>query len=358
MEADGTLSNWCDDNLKWLRETFGKDNVVSAVLHMDEQTPHLHATVIPIVTGERRKAKQEQQDGKKKYRKKNPQAARLCADDVMTQKNLKHFQDTYAEAMGKYGLKRGVDGSEARHISTAQYYKELIEQQGSLQENIGNLLQLEEEAQKKLKQVKGEINTQKMKSAAVNATTAIADGVSSLLGGSKVKRLEAENGQLKQDIADLQERVKAEQAEQKNMEHRHCSEINKIYRAHQQETIQYDERLKRIDTYFPHVKELLPIADQCREMGFTEEMTRQLVCFKPVGFRGKLYLKEHGKEFKTERSTATIEKNPQQTGKFRLCIDGMPILEWFKMKLQELKEKLGVSCAPKEIKGVKKGLKL
>lgn len=61
------------------------------------------------------------------------------------------------------------DGSEARHISTAQYYKELIEQQGSLQENIGNLLQLEEEAQKKLKQVKGEINTQKMKSAAVNA---------------------------------------------------------------------------------------------------------------------------------------------------------------------------------------------
>ena len=355
---EGRLDEWCSDNLKYLADTFGRENIVSAVLHMDEQTPHLHATVIPIVTGERRKAKQEQQDGKKKYRKKNPQATRLCADDVMTQKNLKHFQDTYAEAMSKYGLKRGVDGSEARHISTAQYYKELIEQQGSLQENIGNLLQLEEEAQKKLKQVKGEINTQKMKSAAVNATTAIADGVSSLLGGSKVKRLEAENGQLKQDIADLQERVKAEQAEQKNMEHRHYSEINKIYRAHQQETMQYDERLKRIDTYFPHVKELLPIADQCREMGFTEEMTRQLVCFKPVGFRGKLYSREHGKEFKTEHSTATIERNPQQTGKFRLCIDGMPILEWFKMKLQELKEKLGASCAPKEIKGVKKGLKL
>ena len=211
MEADGALGNWCDDNLKWLRETFGKDNVVSAVLHMDEQTPHLHATVIPIVTGERRKAKLEQQDGKKKYRKKNPQATRLCVDDVMTQKNLKRFQDTYAEAMGKYGLKRGVDGSEARHISTAQYYKELIEQQGSLQENIGNLLQLEEEAQKKLKQVKGEINTQKMKSAAVNATTAIADGVSSLLGGSKVKRLEAENENLRQDIANRPDRTQKEE---------------------------------------------------------------------------------------------------------------------------------------------------
>ena len=118
---------------------------------------------------------------------------RLCADDVMARHRLKHYQDTYAQAMNKYGLQRGVDGSLARHISTMQYYKQLVEQQDSLQENIENLLGLEEEAMKKLKQVKGEINVQKMKGAAVNATTAIADGVSSLFGGSKVKKLEAEN---------------------------------------------------------------------------------------------------------------------------------------------------------------------
>ena len=158
------------------------------------------------------------------------------------------------------------------------------------------------------------------------------------------------------DITDLQEQVKAEQAEQKNMEHRHYSEINKIYRAHQQETIQYEERLKRIDTYFPHVKELIPIADQCREVGLTEEMTRRLVNFQPVGFRGKLYSMEYRKEFKTEHSTAAIEKDPQQAGKFRLCIDGIPILEWFKMKFQELKEKLGVSHTPKE--EPRKGLRI
>lgn len=74
----------------------------------------------------------------------------------------------------------------------------------------------------------------------------------------------------------------------------------------------------------------------------------QLVCFKPVEFRGKLYSREHGKEFKTEHSTATIERNPQQTGKFRLCIDGMPLLEWFEMKFQELKEKLSVGHTQKE----------
>ena len=358
MEADGRLDGWCNDNLKWLRETYGEQNLVSAVLHMDEKTPHIHATIVPIVTGERRKARKEEQNGKKKYRKKNTQDVRLCADDVMARHRLKHYQDTYAQAMSKYGLQRGIDGSLAKHIPTSQYYKELIERQDSLQENIENLLGLEEEAQKKLKKVKGEINVQKMKGAAVNATTAIADGVSSLLGGSKVKRLEAENESLRQDIVKLQKRVQAEQREQKEMEHRHNSDINKIGRSYQQKIREYDNRLKQIDTYFPIVTELLPIAEQCREVGFTEELTRKIVSLQPIGFKGRLYSKEHNEKFRTEHSTATVERNPLEKGKFRLCIDGMPILEWFRMKFQELKENLGVSHPKKEENRLKKGGKL
>ena len=358
MEAEGRIEDWCNDSLKWIRETYGEQNLVSAVLHMDEKTPHIHATVIPIVTGERRKAGQEEQNGKKKYRKKNPQDVRLCADDVMARHRLKHYQDTYAQAMNKYGLQRGVDGSLAKHIPTSQYYKELVERQDSLQENIETLLGLEEEAQKKLKKVKGEINTQKMKNAAVNATTAIADGVSSLLGGSKVKRLEAENENLKRDTANLQRQVQAEQREQKNMEHRHNSEIIRIDQSYQQKIKEYDNRLKQIDTYFPIVTELLPIAEQCREVGFTEELTRQIVSLQPVGFKGRLYSKEHKEKFRTEHSTASVERNPQEKGKFQLCIDGMPILEWFRMKFQELKEKLSVSNTSKEENKPKRGLRL
>ena len=358
MEADGRLDGWCNDNLKWLRETYGEQNLVSAVLHMDEKTPHIHATIVPIVTGERRKAKQDEQNGKKKYRKKNPQDVRLCADDVMARHKLKHYQDTYAQAMNKYSLQRGVDGSLARHVSTSQYYKELVEQQDSLQENIEALLGLEEEAQKRLKQVKREINVQKMKGAAVNATTVIADGVSSLLGGSKVRRLEAENEGLKQDVVNLQKQVQAEQREQKNMENRHNSEIIRIDRSYQQKIAGYDNRLKQIDTYFPIVTELLPIAEQCREVGFTEELTRRIVSLQPVGFKGRLYSKEHKEKFRTEHSTATVERNPQEKGKFQLCIDGMPILEWFRMKFKELKEKLGVSHTQKEENRPKRGLRL
>ena len=358
MEAEGRIEDWCNDSLKWIRETYGEQNLVSAVLHMDEKTPHIHATVIPIVTGERRKAGQEEQNGKKKYRKKNPQDVRLCADDVMARHRLKHYQDTYAQAMNKYGLQRGVDGSLAKHISTMQYYKQLVEQQDSLQENIENLLGLEEEAMKKLKQVKGEINVQKMKGAAVNATTAIADGVSSLFGGSKVKRLEEENENLKRNIVNLQKQVQAEQREQTKMENRHSSEINRVDRSYRQKIAEYDNRLELIDTYFPIVKELMPIAEQCREVGFTEELTRRIVSLHPVEFKGRLYSKEYKEKFRTEHSTATIERNPQEKGKFRLCIDGMPILEWFKMKFKELKEKLGVSHTQKEENKPMRGLKI
>lgn len=356
MEAEGRIEDWCNDSLKWIRETYGEQNLVSAVLHMDEKTPHIHATVIPIVTGERRKAGQEEQNGKKKYRKKNPQDVRLCADDVMARHRLKHYQDTYAQAMNKYGLQRGVDGSLAKHISTMQYYKQLVEQQDSLQENIENLLGLEEEAMKKLKQVKGEINVQKMKGAAVNATTAIADGVSSLFGGSKVKRLEEENENLKRNIVNLQKQVQAEQREQTKMENRHSSEINRVDRSYRQKIAEYDNRLELIDTYFPIVKELMPIAEQCREVGFTEELTRRIVSLHPVEFKGRLYSKEYKEKFRTEHSTATVERNPQEKGKFRLCIDGIPILDWFRKKFQEIKEKLGLNT-PVENKQ-RKGLKI
>ena len=356
MEAEGRIEDWCNDSLKWIRETYGEQNLVSAVLHMDEKTPHIHATVIPIVTGERRKAGQEEQNGKKKYRKKNPQDVRLCADDVMARHRLKHYQDTYAQAMNKYGLQRGVDGSLAKHISTMQYYKQLVEQQDSLQENIENLLGLEEEAMKKLKQVKGEINVQKMKGAAVNATTAIADGVSSLFGGSKVKRLEEENENLKRNIVNLQKQVQAEQREQTKMENRHSSEINRVDWSYRQKIAEYDNRLELIDTYFPIVKELMPIAEQCREVGFTEELTRRIVSLQPVEFKGRLYSKEHKEKFRTEHSTATVERNPQEKGKFRLCIDGIPILDWFRKKFQEIKEKLRLNT-PVENKQ-RKGLKI
>ena len=115
----GRLDEWCGDNLQWLHRTFGKENTVSAVLHMDEHAPHIHATVVPIVTGERRKAK-KQAEGRRTYRKKS-NAVRLCADDLLTREKLVAYHDSYAATMAKYGLQRGIRGSEARHTPPPIY---------------------------------------------------------------------------------------------------------------------------------------------------------------------------------------------------------------------------------------------
>ena len=109
-----------------------------AVLHMDEQTPHIHATLVPIVKGERKRKNKEEQV-KKRYRKKPTDTARLCADEIMTRAKLKSYQDTYAQAMSGYGLQRGIDGSEAKHITTRQYYRDLMQQTEQLQTDIAQL---------------------------------------------------------------------------------------------------------------------------------------------------------------------------------------------------------------------------
>ena len=162
---EGRLDEWCNDNLKYLADTFGKENIVSAVLHMDEQTPHIHATLVPIVKGERKRKKKEEQV-KKRYRKKPTDTARLCADDIMTRAKLKSYQDTYAQSMSGYGLQRGIDGSEAKHITTRQYYRDLVQQTEQLQTDIGQLQDRKETAQEELKRAKKEVQTEKLKGAA------------------------------------------------------------------------------------------------------------------------------------------------------------------------------------------------
>ena len=204
IEQTGRLDEWCQDNLDWLRKTYGADNVVSAVLHMDEETPHIHATVVPIVQTERKKQKKEQAV-KKKYRTKAP-APRLCADEVMSRVNLIRYQDTYAEQMAAYGLQRGIKGSEAQHISTHEYYRSLIAQGEDLQANITQLLEKEaeareviaeaEQAKRDLARIKAEVKTEELKNSATKTATTALNGLNSLLGGNKVNRLERENTQL------------------------------------------------------------------------------------------------------------------------------------------------------------------
>lgn len=49
---------WANQSLAYLEKTFGKTNVLSAVLHPDERVPHLHALIVPITHQGRLSAQQ------------------------------------------------------------------------------------------------------------------------------------------------------------------------------------------------------------------------------------------------------------------------------------------------------------
>ena len=253
IEREGRLDDWCADNMKYFADTFGKENIVAAHLHRDEETPHIHVTLVPIVKGERKRRKREEQ-AKKRYRKKPTDTVRLCADDIMTRLKLKSYQDTYAEAMAKYGLQRGIDGSKARHKSTQQYYNETKKLADSLKAEVVDLQRQKETAQAELKRAKKEIQTEKLKGAATTAAANIAESVGSLFGSNKVKTLERENAALHREVATHGEAIEALQTriqtmqndhhrERMELEAKNLSELSRKEAAHTEETTRLKNRI-------------------------------------------------------------------------------------------------------------------
>ena len=89
------LLHWADDTLSWAQETWGKDNIVSASLHVDEMTPHIHMIVVPIVTGESRRTRlHKQQNNSSRTYKIDHDKLRLCVNEVYTQGKLYEYQDS------------------------------------------------------------------------------------------------------------------------------------------------------------------------------------------------------------------------------------------------------------------------
>lgn len=392
IQSEGRLDEWCNDNIEWLRKTSGADNLVSAVLHMDEATPHIHATVVPIVTGERRKAKEKKaldEPDKRQYRKKNPNATRLCADDVMARDKLTQYQDSYGEAMAKYGLKRGIKGSDARHISTQEFYRNAIAQKGNLQENIELLLQIEQEKRQSIEQlkqqehgaqirtqqatvekhqtetelagkrselqkVKGELKTEKFKGRAADAGSAILDGLTSALGTPKVKRQEQEIDALKAENADIAMQLKNKDIQIQNLQKQYKTETDQLKQSHNSELEVKQKEIDRIKLWFPDIPHMAKTADYCLEVGFNHGQTKELLMLRPVQYTGKLKSPKTQRSYDAENVVARLEK-PEGKSSFVLTINKIPIVKWFSQKYNELKEKLSNGRDRKQNSGQKIG---
>ena len=333
IEKEGRLDEWCTDNIRYFADLFGKENIVAAHLHRDEETPHIHVTLVPIVKGERKRRKREKQV-KKRYRKKPADTVRLCADDTMTRLKLKFYQDSYAVAMAKYGLQRGIEGSKARHKSTTQYYRDTQRLADSLKAEVVDLQQQKETAQEELKQAKKEVQTEKLKGAATTAATNIAESVGSLFGGGKMKALERRN-------EDLQDRILKLEEEARQRENQQAKQIQDIKNAYEQQNSKLFEFVDFVKRYFPYVEKLMPTIKFLRDtLNFGDAVIRKLCTFKDVSIKGELYSREFNQHFRADKTICSLKEDKE--GNFNLNIDGVSHVSWFRRKKDEFMQSLGV----------------
>lgn len=343
IQEKGELDEWCSDSIQWLQATFGKDNVVAAHLHMDEKTPHIHAAVVPIVTGERRKAKKEQTDGKRKYRKKT-NSVRLCADDLFNRQTLIAYHDNYARVMAKYGLQRGVRGSEARHTSTTQYYRDMKKKNDALDMENKRLQEQKAKAEQELKRAKKEVQTEKLKGAATIAATNIAESVGSLFGSGKMKSLERRN-------EDLQDRILELEEEARQREQQQTKQIQEIKTAYEQQNSKLSEFVDFVKRYFPYVEKLMPTIKFLRNtLNFGDAVIRKLCTFKDVSIKGELYSREFNQHFRADKTICSLKED--KDGNFNLNIDGVSHVSWFRRKKDEFMQSLGMPTR-KQDKGIR-----
>ena len=203
-------------------------------------------------------------------------------------------------------------------------------------------------AEQELKQVKSEIRTDKLKSVATDAATAIASGVGSLFGSGKLKDLEQSNENLRHEIAKRDKGIDELKAKMQQMQEQHDKQIRNIQGIHNQELEAKDREISRLNAilekafnWFPLLKEMLRMEKLCYAIGFTKDMVNSLLMKKEaIRCNGKIYSEEHRRKFDIKNDIFKVEKNPTDNNKLVLTINRQPIGEWFREQWGKLKQGL------------------
>ena len=218
-----------------------------------------------------------------------------------------------------------------------------------------------ERTEAELKAVKSELKTEKLKNSAAEVGTTIFDGIGSMIGTSKVKRLEQEIGALRQEVAARDEAIETLQTKISTMQNDHSRELMSMQARHLTEAAnikkQYEKDLSFLQSvvhkaraWFPRFREMLRMDELCRRVGFNDEQTEMLIKGKPLKYSGVLYSETHRRRFKTENVIARIAPDEANSRKFTLRIDGMPIVRWFREQTIKLQHYIQSEHSGKELK--------
>jgi len=217
-------------------------------------------------------------------------------------------------------------------------------------------------AEQELKQVKSEIRTDKLKSVATDAATAIASGVGSLFGSGKLKEQEHSNVGLHQEIAKRNKSIDDLKVQMQQMQEQHGKQIRNLQGIHNQEIEAKDKEISRLNTilkkafnWFPLLKEMLRMERLCYAIGFTKDMINSLLTKKEaIRCNGKIYSEEHRRKFDIKNDIFKVEKSSVDENKLVLTVNRQPIGEWFKEQWEKLRQGLRQSAEePRKNRGFK-----
>lgn len=141
----------------------------------------------------------------------------------MTKPNLKAYQTSYILAMQSFGLEHGIDGSEVRHISTHQYYRDKMAEIGRLEKlpdkeklKLENIHEQQEHANKELSKAKGKLAKKTLKKDISNVGSQVALTIESLFTSKDQQTIECLKTQLSAkdaEIARLQKTIEDDQVQ-------------------------------------------------------------------------------------------------------------------------------------------------
>ncbi|ATG41974.1 MobV family relaxase [Phaeobacter piscinae] len=123
--TDKDRVEWVRRSLSFAKKKFGAENILSAHLHDDEETPHLQILAAPLVFKGRAKRGRARKGREGAKRAPQPPAWGLSAKDFIGGSSAQHtaLQTAYWESIADLGLRRGIPRKEsgARNLAPAKW---------------------------------------------------------------------------------------------------------------------------------------------------------------------------------------------------------------------------------------------
>lgn len=136
QETMSTQKEFFKTTVDFLNERYGSQNVLSATVHHDETTPHLHYAFIPVVFDEKK------------------QREKVSAKEVLTRKELSSFHqdlDNYLKQQIPHIYQEGILNNQTIGIDDVKIIKKMAKE---IAEKETELSQRKEHINKKIKEVK------------------------------------------------------------------------------------------------------------------------------------------------------------------------------------------------------------